>query len=156
MSNEFVKSEISKIITNPDFQYPSNMAYAASWIIANFKGINLKIFDVKESSSLCDFYVIASTTNAVQSRAICDEILVNLKNNGMKNISTEGLSDAEWVLIDFGDIIIHLFQENSRDIYNLDSLWMNMPQLKIPNDYYHSNLDVNSNNNNSDSSGKFF
>ena len=138
MANEYITSEVNKIIADKDLPFPKNMAYAASWIIANFKGVNLKIFEVGHHSSLADYFVIASTSNAIQSRAITDEILFNLKENGLKNLSTEGLTDADWILIDFGDIIIHLFIENNREIYDLDSLWKKMNQLKIPNDYYHS------------------
>ena len=156
MANEFVTKEVKKVLEDSTLEYPSNVAYATSWIIANFKGVNLKIFDARDASSLSDYFVIASTTNAVQSRAITDEILFNARENDVPVLSTEGLTDAQWVLIDLGDIIVHLFQDNSRDVYDLDTMWSEMPQLSIPNDYYHSNVEVNINEPESQTPGGYF
>jgi ribosome-associated protein len=156
MANEFVTKEVKKILGDSKMEYPSNVAYATSWIIANFKGVNLKIFDARGISSLSDYFVIASTTNAVQSRAITDEIIFNARENEVPVLSTEGLTDAQWVLIDLGDIIIHLFQDNSRDVYDLDTMWSNMPQLEIPNDYYHSSIEMNISEPESETPGGYF
>lgn len=138
-AKEYIDNEIEKII-NSDVEYPLNMAYAATWILANFKGVNIKIFKASESkdSSLSDYYVIASMDNTTQANAALDAVLNNLKNHGMKNISTEGRELGEWMLIDLGDIIVHIFQDAAREIYDLDRLWMDIPQVKIPEEYYYS------------------
>lgn len=138
MSNPFVQKEVSKIINDQGIEYPKNIALAAAWIMANFKSINIKIYDVKDSSSLCDYNIIASGINTAQARAIVDELQVNLRENGSEIISLEGLTDGEWILLDAGDIIVHLFQEHARDVFDLDSLWSNFPQIEIPQDYYFS------------------
>lgn len=138
MSNTFVSKEVKKIINDEKIEFPKNIALACSWIIANFKGVNIKIFDVSESSSLCDYNIIASSTNPTQSRAIIDEIVANLRQNDQEIISLEGMSDAEWVLVDGGDVIVHLFQETSRDVFDLDTLWKKYPQVNIPEEYYFS------------------
>ena len=117
-------------------EYPKNMALASAWAIAHFKGINIKIFDVSASSSLCDYTIIATAENTTQAKAMVDEIQYNLKQNGAKLIAVEGLTDGEWILVDLGDIIVHIFQEVSRDIYHLESLWEGSPQVEIPSEYY--------------------
>lgn len=135
MSNPYIQKEIAKIIESNE--YPQNIALASAWIIANFKGINIKIYDAQKDSSLCDYNVIASAENITQSRAMVDEIIKNLKSVGQVDVlSLEGLSTSEWILLDVGDVIIHVFQDISRDIYDLDTLWAHNPQVDIPQEYY--------------------
>lgn len=134
MSNPFIQKEISKIIE--ENKYPENMALASTWIIAHFKGINIKVYDAKETSSLCDYNVLASAENTVQAKAMVDEIVSNLKEHNVEIKSLEGMGDAEWILLDLGDIIIHIFQELSRELFDLDSLWHKQEQLPIPQEFY--------------------
>lgn len=151
--NEYIKSEVSKIVTEFKEEYPKNIALASAWILANFKGINLKIFNVKDSSSLADYYVLASAGNSIQARSMTDELTANLRDSGMEILSVEGLTDGEWVLIDAGDIIVHIFNENSRDIFDLDSLWAKHSLVEIPQSYYfagHDNPEANKANDSTD------
>lgn len=142
MANPYVQKEVAKIYNEQDIEFPKNVALAAAWIVANFKGVNIKIFDVKESSSLCDYNIIASMQNTTQARAITDELTFNIKQNGGSILSLEGLSDAEWILVDAGDVIVHLFQETARDVFDLDSLWKDFPQVEIPSEYYFGSPEV--------------
>lgn len=142
MANPFIEKEVNKIINEQGIEFPKNHALAVAWIIANFKGVNIKIFDVHESSSLCDFNIIASAQNVTQARSMVDEITFNLKKNGANVISIEGLTDGDWILVDMGDVIVHIFQEVSRDIFDLDSLWGAYPQVEIPSSYYFSNPEM--------------
>lgn len=135
MSNTYIEKEIAKVTESAE--YPKNMALACAWIIANFKGVNIKIFDVSKFSSLCDYNIIASVENTTQARAIIDEIQKQLKSLGAKVNSLEGLAEGEWVLLDMCDYIIHIFQETSRDVFNLEDLWTEAEQIQIPNEYYY-------------------
>ncbi|MBT4790234.1 MAG: ribosome silencing factor [Halobacteriovoraceae bacterium] len=136
MNNPYIQKEIAKIVTANN--YPENMALASAWIIANFKGINIKVYDAKETSSLCDYNIIASAENEIQAKAMVDEIVVSLKEHNLELLSLEGMGNAEWILLDLGDIIIHIFQELTRDVFDLDSLWHDQSQLPIPQEYYFS------------------
>lgn len=136
MSNDFVSNEVKKIVGNKDFQYPLNLAMASTWVFANFKGINLKIYDVQESSTLSDFFIIGTVANVTQARSVAETIERQLRKAGQKSTRVEGLDDAEWILLDACDIIVHIFLENIREIYDLDSLWAKYPQVKIPQEYY--------------------
>jgi ribosome-associated protein len=136
MSNQFVEKEVSKIIAEHSEEYPKNIALACAWIIANFKGLNIKIFDMSNSSSLCDFNIIASAQNTTQARSVVDVLVPTLRNTEVDVKSVEGVDEAEWILIDAGDVIVHLFLETSRDIFDLDMLWKNQKQIEIPEEYY--------------------
>lgn len=134
MAKEYIEQEVKKIIDSHEF--PKNIALASAWIIAHYKGINIKIHDMSELSSLCDFNIIASAENTTQARAMIDTIEYNLKQAGQSTISLEGLVDGEWILLDLGDIIVHIFQETSREVIDLDRLWKGAPQVEIPQEYY--------------------
>lgn len=140
MSKQYINQEVDKIIKDKNFDFPLNMAMTAAWIIGQFKGINLKILDVQKVSSLADFFVLASTSNTVQASSIAEEIVSQFKRNNLTICSKEGLEDTDWILIDAGDIIVHIFQEASREIYNLDSLWREAPSIPIPENYYMTTI----------------
>jgi ribosome-associated protein len=109
---------------------------ASAWIMANFKGDNLKIFDLKKSSALCDYSIIATAQNATQARAMVDEISMNLKNHGASVVSYEGYESADWILLDTGDVIVHIFNGPARDVYDLDLILAKNSQVKIPEEFY--------------------
>jgi ribosome-associated protein len=136
MLNPFIEKEVSKIIEENKAEFPKNIALACAWVIANFKGINIKIYDVSGSSSLCDYNIIASAQNTTQARAIVDILSPALKANNQEILSMEGVHEAEWILVDTGDVIVHLFLETSRDIFDLDTLWRKYDQVQIPKEYY--------------------
>lgn len=136
MANEYIQSEVKKVISNAQFEFPLNHAMATAWILANFKGDNLKVFDMRKSSALVDYAVVATAQNATQTRSMIDEIASNLKANGAKIISYEGYESADWVLLDTGDIMVHVFNGPARDVYDLDMVYAKNPQVKIPEDYY--------------------
>lgn len=136
MANEYIQNEVKKVITNPAFEFPLNHAMASAWIMANFKGDNLKIFDMRKSSALVDFSVMATAQNATQARAMADEISFNLKNQGANIVSYEGYESADWILLDTGDIMIHVFNGPARDVYDLDMVYAKNPQMKIPEEFY--------------------
>jgi ribosome-associated protein len=134
--NEYVQNEVKKVISNTGFEFPLNHAMASAWIVANFKGENLKVFDLRGSSSLCDYSVLATAQNVTLARALVDEISANLKNNGASIVSYEGYESADWILLDTGDIIIHIFNGPARDVYDLDLILMKNAQVKIPEEFY--------------------
>lgn len=134
--NEYVQTEVKKIIENSAFEFPLNHAMVSAWIVANYKGDNLKIFDLKKSSALCDYSILATAQNATQARAMADEISVNLKNQGAHIVSYEGYEGADWILLDTGDIIVHIFNGPARDVYDLDLILAKNPQVKIPEEFY--------------------
>ena len=138
MSNDYINQQVDEIFNDKKFTFPLNSAMAAAWVLGNLKGINLKVYDVSKISSLGDYYVMGSASNIRQAHAMAEEISQQLKKHGMKIISTEGKADSDWILIDLGDILVHIFLEVSRGNYNLETLWEEATQIEIPNSYYFS------------------
>ena len=134
--NEYINAEVNKVISNSAYEFPLNHAMASAWIVANFKGENLKIFDLRKSSALCDYSILATAQNATQARALVDEISSNLQHFGAKIVSYEGYEGADWILLDTGDIIVHIFNGPARDVYDLDMIFARAPQVKIPEEFY--------------------
>lgn len=138
MSSDYITKEIDAIINSKDHEYPLNIALASAWILANFKAYDIKILDLQNKSSLADYFIIASVTNGVQASSAADTIAVNLKRNNVKLQSREGEGECDWILLDCGDIIIHLFQSDARAFYDLDKLWKDSAEVQIPPHYYSS------------------
>ena len=138
MGNAVVKTEIDKLVAEYGEGKSKTNALACAWIIANYKGINIKAFDVSKTSSLCDYNIMATATNTTQAQTMIDEIKENLKRHGSVVVSLEGMDSGEWILLDLGDVIVHIFQDFSRDVFNLDELWKDQEQLDIPQEFYFS------------------
>jgi ribosome-associated protein len=97
------------------------------------KAVNLTALDLREIASFTEFFVIASGTNQRQVQAIADEITEQLKKQlNARPIRIEGYNTAEWVLIDFGDFIVHIFEQKAREFYDLERLWRDARKVEIP------------------------
>lgn len=83
----------------------------------------IQVLDLREITSFADYFVICSGANARQIQAIADEIQLRLKRLGERPSSIEGYANAEWVLMDYGDYLIHIFSEKARLYYDLERLW---------------------------------
>jgi len=96
------------------------------------KAVNLTVLDLREVTSFTDYFIICSGTNPRQIQAITDEILKQLSALGERAISTEGYEGADWVLIDYGDYVVHVFSERAREYYDLERLWRHARRVPIP------------------------
>jgi ribosome-associated protein len=94
------------------------------------KGTEIAVLDVGDIISITEVFVLASASNTRQVRTIVDEVERALKDaDGEGPRAVEGLDDATWVLMDYGDIIVHVFQNETRDYYDLDRLWADAPAV---------------------------
>ncbi|HXP83164.1 MAG TPA: ribosome silencing factor [Bryobacteraceae bacterium] len=84
---------------------------------------DLHVLDLRAISAFADYFVIASGANARQIQAIADEVEQQLKKAGERALSIEGYDNAEWILMDYGDNLIHIFSEKARAYYDLERLW---------------------------------
>jgi ribosome-associated protein len=91
----------------------------------------IRVLDLRDISSFADFFVICSGANSRQCQAIADEIQMRLKKLGEHANSIEGYQNAEWVLMDYGDYLIHVFSEKARAYYDLERLWRDAKVVKI-------------------------
>jgi ribosome-associated protein len=89
------------------------------------------VLDLRDVTSFADYFVVCSGTNARQIQAIADEIHLQLKKLGEYPSSMEGYENAEWVLLDYGDYLIHIFSEKSRVYYDLERLWRDAKRVEF-------------------------
>ena len=94
------------------------------------QGSDVIVLEVGEVLALCGWFVITSAANERQVKAICDEVeqQVHLAG-GPKPKRIEGLQERLWVLMDFGDVVVHVFQQDQRDFYDLERLWADVPRV---------------------------
>ena len=95
------------------------------------KALGLRVLDIRGLVSYTDFLVICSGNSDRQVGAISDSIEQSLRESGIRALGIEGRQGNRWVLMDYGDVIIHLFTEAERDVYGLDSLWNDAPGLDV-------------------------
>ena len=97
------------------------------------KAHDLVVLDLREVASFTDFFAIASGTNVRQVQAVADEVQEQLRNRlGVRPARVEGYNSAEWVLLDYGDFIFHVFEEKSRRFYDLERLWRDAARVPLP------------------------
>jgi ribosome-associated protein len=100
------------------------------------KAENVKILDLTQLSGFTDYFVICSAMSDRQVKAIADSIENVMETNGQELLSNEGYADGRWVLMDFGDIVVHIFLDALREYYDLEALWAEAPRIKIPSEFY--------------------
>lgn len=93
------------------------------------KAIQVVILDVRKLTSVADVFIICSGRSNRQVTAMADFIQQDLKKNGKKPLNVEGKKEGHWVLMDYGDVIIHIFYESLRKFYDLESLWIDARRL---------------------------
>lgn len=107
-------------------------AMVAARAIDDKKGSDIVIQDVSELLNVTDYFVIATGANNRRVDAIAEEVEEKLRETcDIKPISREGLDEAEWVLLDYGSIVVHIFQPAARDFYRLEQLWENAPTVDV-------------------------
>ncbi len=95
------------------------------------KATDLIVFDLRGISALADYFLICSATNEKQVQAIAGSIETALLEDGIKMDHKEGYEESTWILLDYGDLIVHIFTENKRQYYALEHLWGDAPQLDL-------------------------
>ena len=106
------------------------IAILCARIADNKKAEDILIFDVGGLTFIADFFVICSGFNKRQLQSIANDIELNLGSYGIRRIGIEGYMDALWILIDYGDVIVHLFDKDMRQFYDLELLWGDASRLQ--------------------------
>ncbi|MEF9990773.1 MAG: ribosome silencing factor [Romboutsia sp.] len=94
-------------------------------------GQDISIINVGEVTSLCDYFVIATASSQRQVKAIADNVEDELTKLGVEPRGKEGYDSQVWILLDYGDIIVHIFNEENRGFYNLEKLWADAPRVDV-------------------------
>lgn len=99
------------------------------------KALNVRVLNVRGLSSLTDYLVIASGQSDRQVQAIAESVRIGLKqNHDLAPMAVEGVREGRWVLLDYGDVMVHVFHEPVRDYYDLDGLWREAIEVPVPDD----------------------
>jgi ribosome-associated protein len=91
--------------------------------LEELKGLHIKVLDVRGIASFTDLMIIASGSSSRQVKALADKVVERCREAGVRPLGVEGEREAEWVLVDLGDIVVHVMQPEVRDFYNLEKLW---------------------------------
>ncbi|MBR3837853.1 MAG: ribosome silencing factor [Clostridia bacterium] len=99
-------------------------AKKAASVLDEKKGREVRILKVREETVLTDYFVIATATSSTHLKALCDEVEYVLREEeGIRADRVEGYQGGGWILVDFGDVIVHLFDQTSREYFKLEKLW---------------------------------
>ena len=95
------------------------------------KAKDIRLIKIEGISSLGDYFVVASASNTTQVKAIADEVEDEMTKLGLEPNRVEGRQSAQWILMDYYDVMVHVFLDAARNFYNLERLWSDAPQLDI-------------------------
>ena len=107
-----------------------DLACLAARAASSKQGQDVVILDVRELITITDYFVIASGTSERQVKSIADELQDELRNHGAKPVRREGEAGSPWILLDFVDFVVHVFHQEQRDYYRLESLWSDAPVVE--------------------------
>jgi len=105
----------------------SDLNQAIIEALENLKGKNIVTLDVRELSDVMDTLIIASGTSSRHARSLAENLVEETKAKGFRALGVEGLDAGDWVLVDFGDTVVHVMQEDTRAYYELEKLWSMKP-----------------------------
>lgn len=95
--------------------------------LEDMKGQKIVELNVTELSDVMDYLVIANGTSSRHVKSLANNVVEELKEKGYRPLGVEGMTDGEWVLVDFGDTVVHVMQEEARNFYELEKLWSKVP-----------------------------
>ncbi len=109
---------------------PKALTDLAVKILEDKKAFNLVVLDIQKISSLADYFIIASGRSSVHVQALAENLEDELKKQTALHPRMEGLREGRWILMDYGDLIVHIFQEEEREFYHLERLWRDALQVE--------------------------
>jgi ribosome-associated protein len=99
------------------------------------KALEPVVLDLREIASFTDYFLIVSGANERQVQAISDEVYETLKKSGHAAARVEGYKTAEWILLDYGDFVVHVFEQKARKFYDLERLWRESKRIDVPAEF---------------------
>lgn len=115
---------------------PKQLALLAAKKALDKKAFNIVLLDVRPWQTLMDYTLIVSAQSTKQTQGIAKYIKESLKQEDIFPLNVEGMEQGKWILMDYNDVIVHVFFEYVRDIYDIEMLWHDAPRVRIPKSYY--------------------
>lgn len=100
-------------------------------ILDQKKADNIEVLKVEDLTIVADYFIIASTNNSIHVKSLVDEVEYQLKQKGTAPLRVEGYQYANWVILDYGDVMVHVFHEETRNYYHLDRLWSDAQNIDV-------------------------
>ncbi len=113
---------------------PKDKARFASKLALSKKAEDLVVLDLRKATNFCDYFLICSGNSQKQVESIADAIKEGFSRNKIKTASSNGTRNGLWALLDFGDLVVHVFYKEVREYYNLERLWIDAQKVRIPKD----------------------
>ena len=107
---------------------PASVRLAVESALAK-KAEDLCVLDLRELSSFTDFFLVMNGSSSRQNAAVAEAVEAALEPAGLRPLSVEGRESAEWILIDYGSLVVHVFSQTARDRYSLEKLWGDAPRV---------------------------
>lgn len=101
--------------------------HAAIETLRDKKVEDLRVYDMRGFTPFCDFVILGTVLSSAQARVARNSIVQAMESSGIRLYGVEGEDDSNWLLIDFWDLVVHLFRPETRDYYNLEALWADLP-----------------------------
>ena len=114
-----------------DLEVSKKMATMAVNALEDRKGEDIRVLDISEISTLADYFIIAAGNNQNKVQALADNVQGVLGRAGFMNKNVEGYDSANWILLDFGDIIVHVFDSENRLFYDLERIWRDGKEVDL-------------------------
>ena len=102
---------------------PDDIKKIAIDALENVKGLDIKVIDIKGISNFADYMIVASGTSVTHVKALAREVSDTLRKSGVKPLNEDGMDIGEWVLVDLGDVVVHVMRPEVREYYDLEKLW---------------------------------
>ncbi|HMM40775.1 MAG TPA: ribosome silencing factor [Thermomicrobiales bacterium] len=110
---------------------PIDIARDIAELASDALATNITVLDIGKLSVIADVFVVCSTDNSRQLRAVQEDVTEGLQEQGVRPLRVEGTADTGWVLLDYGDVVVHLFTEDQRQFYRLEDVWSEAPKLLV-------------------------
>jgi ribosome-associated protein len=132
------KAEVTK---GPEYVMPDDssgfaLAERAAWHLLEIKGEDLVVMDMRGRSDVCDFLVLATGLSSLQVNALAKHVHNELLDAGQKAKGLEGMTDGRWALLDYFDVVVHVFHSSAREYFQLEKLWSDSPRLALDYEYF--------------------
>jgi ribosome-associated protein len=110
-------------------QQSLSLACRCAQVAEELRGKDTTVLDLTAVTPIADFFVITTGTSGRQMRAVAEEVNRILREHGSRRLGIEGKQDSQWILYDFGDIVLHVFSPEARKLYDLEHLWADAPRV---------------------------
>ncbi|MBI4269073.1 MAG: ribosome silencing factor [Candidatus Rokubacteria bacterium] len=115
-------------MTQPGAEWKARRAARAA---LDKRAVGLVVLDVRGISSVTDYFLVCSGRSTTQVEAIADAVRAELKADGVRPLHSEGVAESGWILLDYGDVLVHVFLEATRAYYALERLWGDAPAMQL-------------------------